>query len=309
MVVPVKKNTMKKIFLTFAIIFLGRIGVVQAQVTLSVNITYPVPSYLSDWSSTRAGVAVVTFTPTGVPTQMIKFETRILTLDGTVIAASNKANAVVYTLQRGPNTFTLDKLLQLENLRFNDGKVIRSIQNSGKLPPGSYQLCVQILNSLGEAVFMKSPVCRPFTQETYQLPYLLSPENKVWLDATIAQTVINFRWSSIVPRPKERVIYRLQVFEVMDNQLPVQALRANQPILSVEVANTQYFWRPQLDMKEPAGRVFIWTVQTLDARGYPIETPDPNIQGRSEPRVFGVCHTLQPGKENPAEDCANSRKL
>ncbi len=303
------KSTMKKILTLIAILFLGTSGTVQAQVTLTINMTYPAPSYLSDWSSTRAGVAVVTFTPAGVPTQMVKFETRILTLDGTVIAASNKANATIYTLQRGPNTFTLDKLLQLENLRFNDGKVIRSIQNTGKLPPGSYQLCVQILNSLGEPVFMKSPVCRPFTQETYQLPYLLSPENKVWLDASIAQTVINFRWSNIVPRPKERVIYRLQVFEVMDNQLPVQALRANQPILSVEVTTTQYFWRPQLDMKEPAGRVFIWTVQTLDARGYPIGTPDPNIQGRSEPRVFGVCHTIQPGKENPAEACANSRKL
>jgi hypothetical protein len=302
-------SAMKKNILIFTIISLGIIGMLQGQVTMSINMAFPTPSYLSDWSSTRAGVAVVTFTPAGVPTQMIKFETRILTLDGTVIAVSNKANAAMYTLQRGPNTFTLDKLLQLENLRFNDGKVIRSIQNTGKLPPGSYQLCVQIVNSLGEPVFMKSPVCRPFTQETYQLPYLLSPENKVWLDATIAQTVINFRWSNIVPRPKERVIYRLQVFEVMDNQLPVQAMRANQPILSVELTTTQYFWRPQLDMKEPSGRVFIWTVQTLDARGYPIETPDPNIQGRSEPRVFGVCHTIQPGKENPAEACANSRKL
>ena len=303
------KNTMKNILLLIALVLTGISGHLEAQVTLSVNMTYPVPSYLSDWSSTRAGIAIVTFTPAGVPTQLIKFETRLLTQDGTVIAASNKANARLYTLQRGPNSFTLDKLLQLENLQFNNNKVIQSIRTTGKLPSGNYQLCVQVLNSLGEAVFLKSPVCRPFTIQTYQLPYLLSPENKVWLDATIAQTVINFRWSNIVPQPKERVIYRLQVFEVLENQLPVQALRANQPILSVEVVNTQYFWRPQLDMKEPAGRVFIWTVQTLDSHGYPVDTPDPNIQGRSEPRVFGVCHTLHPGKENPAEDCANSRKL
>jgi hypothetical protein len=284
-------------------------GFLRAQVTLTFNISYPAPTYLSDWSFTRSGVAIVTFTPAGVPTQLIKFATRIQKVDGTTIAASNNSSAVIYTLQRGPNTFTMDKLLQLENLRFTDGSVIRGIQTTGKLPPGNYQLCIQILNNLGEAVFLKAPVCRQFTQETYQLPYLLSPGNKSWLDANLAQTVITFRWSNIVPQPKERVIYRLQVFEVMDNQLPMQAMRSNQPLLSVEVVNTQYFWRPQLSLKDPEGHVFIWTVQTLDSKGYPISATDSNNPGRSEPGVFGVCHTIHPGKENPGEECACSRKL
>ena len=161
---PAMKNAMKKIILN--IIFLSLIfhSHLQAQVTMTVNISYPAPTYLSDWSFTRSGMAVVTFTPAGVPAQLIKFETRILRTDGTVVAASNKASAIVYTLQRGPNTFTLDKILQLENLRFTDSKVIRSIQSSGKLPSGSYQLCVQVLNNFGEAVFQKSPVCRTFLQ-------------------------------------------------------------------------------------------------------------------------------------------------
>jgi hypothetical protein len=299
---------MKKIIHIFLLTFLVS-GFVHAQVTLTFNISYPAPTYLSDWSFTRSGVAIVTFTPAGTATQLIKFATRIQSVEGTTIAASNNSSAVIYTLQRGPNTFTLDKLLQLENLRFTDGSVIRSIQTTGKLPPGSFQLCVQILNSLGEAVFLKTPVCRSFTQETYQLPYLLSPLDKSWLDANMAQSVITFRWSNIVPSPKERVIYRLQVFEVMDNQLPMQALRSNQPLLSVEVVNTQYFWRPQLSMKDPEGHVFIWTIQTLDSKGYPIHATDANNPGRSEPSVFGVCHTIRPGKENPGEDCANGRKL
>jgi hypothetical protein len=308
MVEPVNRSIMKKIIHILLLTFLVS-GFVDAQVTLTFNISYPAPTYLSDWSFTRSGVAIVTFTPAGVATQLIKFATRIQSLDGTTIAASNNNSAVIYTLQRGPNTFMLDKLLQLENLRFTDGSVIRSIQNTGKLPPGNYQLCIQILNNLGEAVFLKAPVCRLFTQETYQLPYLLSPANKSWLDANIAQTVITFRWSNIVPQLKERVIYRLQVFEVMDNQLPIQALRSNQPLLSVEVVNTQYFWRPQLSLKDPEGHVFIWTVQTLDSKGYPVNATDANNPGRSEPSVFGVCHTIHPGSENPGEECACSEKL
>ncbi len=308
MVEPVIRSIMKKIISIFLLAFLVS-GFVHAQVSLTFNISYPAPTYLSDWSSTRSGVAIVTFNPVAATPQLIKFATQIQSIDGTTIAASNNSSAISYTLQRGPNTFTLDKLLQLENLRFTGGSVIRSIQTTGKLPPGSYQLCIQIVNETGEPVFLKAPVCRQFTQETYQLPYLLSPQDKVWLDANIAQTVITFRWSNIVPQPKERVIYRLQVFEVMENQLPMQALRSNQPLLSIEVLNTQYFWRPQLSLKDPDGRVFIWTVQTLDGKGYPLNATDANNPGRSEPSVFGVCHTIHPGKENPGEDCSKSRQL
>jgi hypothetical protein len=303
------KRSMRKIIQIVLWMVLPFSGQVLAQVTVTVNISYPAPTYLSDWSNTRSGIAVVTFTPAGVPAQQIKFAARIQKADGTVIASSNNNTAIVYTLQRGPNTFTLDKILQPENLTFTDGSVIRFIQRSGKLPPGTYQLCVQVLNSLGEAVFLKSPVCSTFTQASYQLPYLLSPAHKSWLDANLAQTVITFRWSSVVPVPKERVFYRLQVFEVMDNQLPVQALRSNQPLLSVEVANTQYYWRPQLDMKNPEGRVFIWTVQTLDSKGYPLSATDGDNPGMSEPFVFGVCNSLHPEKENPGEDCAAGNRL
>jgi hypothetical protein len=285
-------------------------GYVHAQVALTINITYPAPTYLSDWSFTRSGMAVVSFnSPVSTPL-LIKFATQVLNESGSAIAVSNNSSATIYTLQKGANTYTLDKLLQLENLRITDGNVIRSIQNSGKLPPGNYQLCVQVLTSAGDIGLLKAPVCRSFTQVAYQLPYLLSPENKKWLDANIAQSVITFRWSSVVPRPSERVIYRLQVFEVMDYQQPMQALRANQPILNVEVTNTtQYFWRPQLSLKDSVGHIFIWTVQTLDAKGYPLTATDGNNPGRSEPGVFGVCHTIHPEKENPGEDCACSKKL
>jgi hypothetical protein len=300
---------MKKIIYIFLLIILVS-GFVQAQVTLTFNISYPAPTYLSDWSFNRSGLGIVTFNPAAGSTLDIKFATQIQNSDGSVIAVSNNSTAAVYSLQRGAKTYTLDRLLQLENLRITDGNVIRSIQNTGKLPPGTYQLCVQVLNSAGDIGLLKIPVCRPFTQVAYQLPYLLSPENKKWLNANIAQSVITFRWSSVVPQPKERVIYRLQVFEVMDYQQPVQALRANQPILNVEVTNTtQYFWRPQLSLKDSLGHILIWTVQTLDARGYPLTATDGNNPGRSEPNVFGVCHTIRPGKENPGEECACSKKL
>ena len=283
----------------------------SAQITVTVNIGYPAPTYLSDWNNSRAGLATVIINSAGQTTEgRIKFKTDLENSNGGVIATSNNSTARIYTVRAGANTFTLDKVLQLENMQVFDGVIARKIQNSGRLPADNYQLCVQIISGDNDAPLTKVAVCRPFTQINYQLPYLLSPNDKAWLNANIAQTVITFRWSSMVPMSKEPVTYRLQVFEVLDNQQPMQALRSNQPILETDVhSTTQYFWRPELSFKDAHGHVFIWTVQTLDSKGLPVPSADENNQGRSEPRVFGVCDKLDHDKIGTGEDCATGRKL
>ena len=283
---------------------------VSAQYTLNLTIGYPAPTYLYDWNNSRAGLMTVIVNTDKPPTYTVKFRTQLQNSDGGIIATSNNAAATIYTLHTGANTFSLDKVLQFENLQFTDGTVVNSIQTSGKLPAGNYQICVSLLNSLTGTELIKVPVCRPFVQASYQLPYLLSPADKTWLDANIAQSVITFRWSSIVPQSKEQVIYRVQVFEVIEGQQPMQSLRSNQPILDMEVRNTtQYFWRPQLSLKDSIGHIFIWTVQTLDSKGAPITSIDEITQGRSEPRVFGVCNKLKHDEDDPGVDCAAGRKL
>ena len=299
-------NIRKYTLLIFTLISIS----VAAQLNLNINITYPAPSYLSDWAYTKSGVATLVLNQENQLLK-IKFQTQLQTLDGTPVATSNNANAATYSIRTGANVFSLDKLLQLENLQFTDGSIIRSIQTSGKLPAGSYQLCIQVLGSIPgttrEIEMLKVPVCRPFTQAGYQLPNLLTPLDKTWLDAATAKSVITFRWSPVVPRTQEHVTYRLQVYEVKDDQLPMQALRSNMPILNTDVVNTQYIWRPQLDFSGQEGYVFIWTIQTLDSKGNPVTTADALNMGWSEPQVFGVCNKTK--GENPEEACGNGRKL
>lgn len=301
---------MKKI-LFLILLIIGIIHqTVSAQYSLNLSISYPAPTYLYDWNSNRAGLMTVVLSLPSQTSISVKFRTQLQNSNGSIIATSNNATAAIYSINRGSNVFSLEKALQFENLQFTDGTVIKSIQTSGKLTAGSYQICISMLNSENDAELTKAPVCRPFTQANYQLPYLLTPNNKTWLDANLAQTVISFRWSSVVPQMMEQVIYRLQVFEVMDGQEPMQALRSNQPILNTDIRNTtQYFWRPQLSLKDSIGHIFIWTVQTLDTEGLPVTSIDENNQGRSEPRVFGVCNKLNYDKEDIGEDCAAGRKL
>ena len=305
------KTNMNKIKNSLLILLILISTMVHAQVNLNINIAYPAPGYLSDWSYGKSGMATIVLNQREGLQMNVKFQTQLQDANGTVIAVSNNATAAVYTIRSGANVFSLDKLLQLENLKFTDGNIIRSIQTSGKLPSGNYQLCIQLYGSYEgssrETELLKVPVCRPFTQANYQLPNLVSPVDKSWLDVKTAQSVITFRWTSIIPRMKEQVTYRLQVYEVKENQQPMQALRSNMPLLNVDVQNTQYIWRPRLNLPERAGSVFIWTIQTLDYKGNPVTTNDNFNLGWSEPQVFGVCNNAN--NANPEDPCGNGRKL
>jgi hypothetical protein len=133
----------------------------------------------------------------------------------------------------------------------------------------------------------------------------MKPYNEEVLDVKQAQTAITFRWTPVVPKLSTPLTYRLQVFEVLENQTPMQALRSNQPVLDQNIiAATQYIWRPQLGMsdldKSTKGLSFIWTIQSLDSQGVPVTQTDGNGEGRSEPIIFyvGVNKNKQSGNSS-----------
>lgn len=302
---------MNKIYFFILIVICLNNHSASAQLAVTLNISYPAPTYLSEWNNSRSGIVTVILNSAGQQeATLIKFRTQLQNSNGDIIATSNDGTARVYTIRSGATSFTLDKALQLENLQFVDGGIINRIQTSGKLPADNYTLCIELLSSVSGISLTKLPVCRPFVQINYQLPYLLSPTDKVWLDANVSQSLITFRWSSLVPISREGILYHLQVWEILPGQEPMQALRGNQPILDTQIrGTTQYFWRPQLNLKDDSGHLFIWTVQTLDLKGIPVPSTDENNQGRSEPRVFGVCDHLKQDKADPGEDCSKERKL
>jgi hypothetical protein len=51
-----------------------------------------------------------------------------------------------------------------------------------------------------------------------------------------AQTV-TFRWTPVVPKPKEPVTYRLKVWQLMQGQSGTSAMRENKPIVTKDVDN------------------------------------------------------------------------
>ena len=235
---------MKKILLTTAAIIFTTICIAQVKFTLIVN-AQP-PAQLSEWGN-RRDVLMVMVTAQGAIGAQYKVKTEIKTTDGTVIGSADLAKAPVFTPSPPPGTtiLTANDVMPLEYMVFT-GKYKTSLQRTGKLPADNYTICVQPVQPTDYRP-MGEVQCKNFYLATTQLPILMKPYNEEILDGKKAQTAIIFRWTPVIPTQTSPVTYRIQVFEVLPTQSPVQALRSNQPLLDKEIlAATQYIWQPQM---------------------------------------------------------------
>jgi len=293
---------MKKIISTAIAVLIVATGMAQVKFNLIVN-AQP-PAQLSEWGNRREVLTLIV-TGQGAAGNQYKIKTEIKLLDGTVIGSADLAKTPAFTLNStGTTILVANDVMPLEFMVFT-GKYRTSLERTGKLPADNYTICVQPVNIIDYGPLGES-ICKNFYLATTQLPILMKPYNEEVIDSKKAQTAIIFRWTPVVPRPTSPVTYRIQVFEVLPTQNPVQALRSNQPLLDKEIQGaTQFIWQPQLpflpyDNETKKLPTFIWTIQSLDIDHNPVTRTDGNGEGRSEPLIFFVNpdKNKKPGKGN-----------
>ena len=281
---------MKKILIAILAAFIYT--TTAAQLTSNLIVNAQPPAQLSEWGNKREILVLIVSAP-GAIAGPFKIKTEIKLLDGTVIASADLARTPVFTPNSTGTTILIaNDVMPLEFMVFT-GKYKTSLQRTGKLPADNYTICVQPVQPTDYRP-MGEMQCKNFYLATTQLPILMKPYNEEVLDAKKAQTAITFRWTPVIPRQTSPVTYRIQVFEVLPTQSPVQALRSNQPVLDKEIlAATQYIWQPQLSFMPYDNETvklpkFIWTIQSLDKAGLPVTQTDGSGEGRSEPLIFFV---------------------
>jgi hypothetical protein len=161
---------------------------------------------------------------------------------------------------------------------FSANELTSYLTQCPKLSPGSYTLCVQFY---GEDRKEKSlEVCRPFTiedevqvQESYSPPQNITPGNGKVFKPEELKGPVTFRWTPIVPKPKESVTYKLRVWQLMQGQNSTQAMRTNPPIVTKDVDNitqavvTNIYTGP---CRPPYLCDYVWNVQAVNREGKPI---------------------------------------
>ncbi len=309
---------MKKIFLIAAICFVAKTSLAQFNTQLVV-IPNP-PGALADWDNKTLTYMVAGGGAGLVAPVLIK--TTIKTVSGEVVATKNLAKAATFIAGQNNLVLYVNDVMPLDIMVFN-GSYKSSMDKTGKLPSGSYQLCVQLVNPTDYRI-MSEERCRIFNLAAYQLPIPVMPANEMILDIEKAQSVITFRWTPVTPNTGMMLTYRVTVFEILPGQTAMQALRSNLPLLAKNiVGTTQYIWQPQLGMTacckgdpdfdlrmkdttrktgnpdlepdvlaragtEEDAYAFIWTLQTFDSQGRPFGDGNVNGDGISEPNIFFV---------------------
>ncbi|NNV55070.1 hypothetical protein [Limnovirga soli] len=282
---------MKKIFI-IALIFFTRYNSLNAQLfrtqmTLSARPT----ALLSNWAQ-RPEILIYTINYEGPENFPVKIKANFSDGAGNLIGTSD-LNFVPNSFFNVGTTILLSKdALLFQSIRFT-GSIQRTLLQTGRLPAGSYQLTLQLLNATTLEPLNEGDT-RPFTILSYQLPILMQPQNESILSAEQSAVAITFRWTPLAPAPtQERTSFQLQIFEIQEGQTPMQAFRSNRPLLDEQVNGvTQFIWRPQLYLADSAqNRKFIWTIQTLDSNGFGFNNGTGD--GRSEPFWFQVKSTRE----------------
>jgi hypothetical protein len=305
-----KHKILIALFLLFTVL-------VHAQPLTNLLVNARPPATLSKWSITQGTITLIVNNQGGAQgiTKRVKIKATLKASDGTEVSSTNLNLAQVVILPDGSSVYNAAVVYPLEIQQFT-GKYQKSLNKTGKLPADNYQLCVQLVEPTTFAPLSQER-CGSFYVAAAQLPICMMPANEQVLDIVKARTAITFRWTPLVPKPQGATNYRLQVFEVQENQTPMQALRSNQPLLDkIIIEQTQFIWQPQgilgfvdeaqvdsvaqrkgWDGTVKGGKNFIWSIQTLDALQNPVAV-DANYEGRSEPIVFKI-FPLKPGKPTP----------
>jgi len=188
---------------------------------------------------------------------------------------------------------------------FSGSELTGLLGNCHDLKDGSYSICAQFFNI--DRVAISNEVCKEFVVETprdvdYAPPTLITPENgKIYTDKEL-QRPVTFRWTPIVPKPRETVTYRLRVWQLMQGQNGTAAMRSNQPIVSKDVDNLNQATVTNIitgPCKPPYLCDFIWSVQALDQDGKPIG----RNEGSSEPWAFSMASQYIIGIDSLEIDC------
>lgn len=248
-----------------------------AQLKVTLNVSSRPDPYLSNWAQ-RKETVIVTIINSGSSPVRAKFDCKI-NKDGSLIVNTKPEKMKILDIPTGVSQYYGEDLVPLEAAKIKDGADQTAIK-TGMLPAGSYEFCCSLLDPQDKQI--TPPVCKSFTLQSYQAPVLLQPEDK----STLAQNKRPmFRWTGVSPKPQFLVKYRLQVFEVLPGQTPMNAFRANRPILDrTDILATQYQWPADVEMPSPKLQ-HIWTVRAIDDKGNSIGEP----YGYATPFVIEPC--------------------
>jgi hypothetical protein len=251
---------------------------------ITINLPANPPANTAEWAATLPPVMIL------AQTRMINgqinpdvIESRILV----TIKSSGSKVCGTYTPQNAPMAD-----FSSVSKNWSGANAVNLLGQECTLKPGSYELCVQFY-SFGGAVPSRilGESCKPFTiadkkdKTVYSPPSNVSPVNEKSFTEKELVAPLTFRWTPVIPRPKDPVVYRLRVWQLMQGQSGAQAMKTTTPMVDEEVTNiTQFIKKITFPPNGRAQNSFVWNVEASNKN----TMGGIEVLGVSEPSTFTI---------------------
>ena len=276
---------MKKIFSFILIVtlFAGSLYSQTIQLIVSQN---PSP-YFSDWQNKKETAMLMINNPRLI-TVLAKIKTELYNGKGILIGETDVSKMPTLSITPGLTQYNAEDLYPLSAIKWY-GASFNSIISTGRIPDDNYRLCIHLVNpQTGNPVTNQSTQCKTFNIVAYQAPVLIAPIDNAIIPITGVNGML-FRWTPVIPSANMIVTYRMQIWEVLEGQSNVTALRNNQPIVEKDFKGIlQAQWPIDFALPE-IGKKYVWTITPLDDQDRKI------VEGYGFAEPFGFSLIMQNG--------------
>ena len=242
--------------------------------TLTVN-PYPSP-YISDWENNPAALGSLTIFNNQPRTFQIRIRASV-SRSGTGEIVRSITNPIQIT-EAAVQILNNTNLISFAEANFTNKDYKQKVFLTGRLLEGFYTACLTLENMDGQ--ILANNICANFTIVYPSAPQLLFPLNNDSLSSDINYPT--FQWTPVIVPPLYQINYTIKIVEVLQGQIPSQAINANIPVYENNQLQINSFTYPIYALQLQAGKKYVWQVQVLDQYGFP---PTTN-QGKSEIFTF-----------------------
>jgi hypothetical protein len=240
-----------------------------------INLIVPaiLDANIASWGTGTSFISISATTkldPRGEIPAAVK-ESKILV---TIKSGDSKVVRGIYTSFNAPaSNFTKTPM------SWSGPNVVSLLGENRPLDPGNYSFCVHFFQPAKPGSAPQecyNEVCRPFTVRgtdklAYQPPQAVSPADGTVIKEADAKKPVTFRWTPVIPKPKENVTYKLRIFEIRQGQAATAAAKSVGPLLEKVVTNQTEFVLPSLSQLTIAkGSSYGWYVQATNPEGTPV---------------------------------------
>ena len=150
---------------------------------------------------------------------------------------------------------------QWNNWQYDEG-IKQQLLQTGRLPDGVYQLCVEV-RPINDPIPLDE-FCYLFDIFLPQNVQLIQPDN----GEQIAEAYPLFQWTPV--NWTTTVHYLLKIYQIIEGQAPQDAVAANQPIFEEEYVGQNNILYPPSGLPLEGGSIYAWQVTAFDEFGNPV---------------------------------------